>query len=176
MANEPIITVVGALGADPEARISQAGKSWATFSVASAPRVKNRQTDQWEDGETLWLNCRVYGDYADNVVASLTKGTRVIVQGKLTQRSYTDKNGQQRTSLDLEVDEVAPTLRWATASVSRAGDGPAGGGYANQGHGQQPAYGQTQGGGYGQAEWGSPAAQQQAGETPQSFGGFDEEF
>ena len=97
MAGEPLVTILGALGADPEARTSQGGKSWCTFSVASAPRVKNRDTDQWEDGETMWLNCRAYGEYADNIVASLAKGTRVIVQGRLSQRSYTDKQGQART-------------------------------------------------------------------------------
>lgn len=161
MANEPLITIVGSLGADPEPRVSQAGKSWVTFSVASAPRVKNRETDQWEDGETIWFNCRAYGDAAENIAASLAKGNRVIVQGRLTQRSYTDKQGNPRTSLDLEVDEVGPTLRWATASVTRGGgNGPAGGGYANQGHGQQPSYGQTAGGGFIQGQqWGQTTEQ-----------------
>ncbi|WP_449278020.1 single-stranded DNA-binding protein [Leucobacter sp. GX24907] len=175
MAGEPQITIIGSLGADPEPRVSQAGRSWVTFNVASAPRVKNRETDQWEDGETIWFNCRAYGEYADNIAASLTKGTRVIVQGRLSQRAYTDKQGNPRTSLDLEVDEIGPALRWATASVTRGGNGPAGGGYAKTGNGQQPAYGNTQGGGYGQGQpaWGSPAAQQDEGQ--QSFGSFDDE-
>ena len=177
MAGEPQITITGALGADPESRVSQAGKAWVTFSVASAPRVKNRDTGDWEDGETIWFNCRAYGDVADNIAASLAKGTRVIVQGRLSQRAYTDKQGNPRTSLDLEVEEVGPTLRWATASVTRGGGGPAGGGYAKTGNGSQPSYGQTEGGGYGQGQpaWGSPAAQQQAGEGQQPFDGFDGE-
>jgi single-strand DNA-binding protein len=100
---------------------------------------------------------------------------RVIVQGRLTQRSYADNQGQQRTSLDLDVEEVGPSLRFATVAVSRAGTGPAGGGYAKTGNGAQPTYGQTEGGGYGQPAWGSPAAQQQAGEEQQSPGGFDDE-
>ncbi len=177
MAGEPLITVVGNLVADPEPRVSQAGKSWVTFRIASTPRVKDRQSGEWADGEALWLGCRAYGEYADNIAATLSKGMRVIVQGRLSQRSYTDKNGEQRTSLDLEVEEVGPSLRFATAAVSRAGNGPAGGGYAKTGNGSQPAYGQTEGGGYGQGQpaWGSSAAQQ-ADEGHQSFGaGFDDE-
>ena len=104
MAGEPLICVTGNLVADPEPRVSQAGKSWVTFRIASTPRVRDRQTGDWSDGEPLWLGCRAYGEYADNIVASLTKGMRVIVQGRLTQRSYTDNQGQQRTSLDLEVE------------------------------------------------------------------------
>ena len=175
MAGEPLITVVGNLVADPEARVSQSGNSWVTFRIASTPRVRDRQSGDWADGEPLWLGCRAYGEYADNIAASLTKGMRVIVQGRLSQRSYTDKNGEQRTSLDLDVEEVGPSLRFATAAVSRAGTGPAGGGYAKTGNGAQPTYGQTEGGGYGQPSWGSPAAQQQAGEGQQSPSGFDDE-
>ncbi|UOQ58118.1 single-stranded DNA-binding protein [Leucobacter allii] len=177
MAGEPLITVVGNLVADPEARVSQAGKPWVTFRIASTPRVRDRQSGDWADGEPLWLGCRAYGESADNIAATLTKGMRVLVQGRLTQRSYTDNQGQQRTSLDLEVDEIGPSLRFATAAVTRAGSGPAGGGYAKTGPGSQPTYGQTEGGGYGaaqgQAAWGSPAAQQQSGEP--SGGGFDDE-
>jgi single-strand DNA-binding protein len=153
MAGEPLITVVGNLVADPEPRVSQAGKSWVTFRIASTPRVRDRQSGDWSDGEPLWLGCRAYGEYADNIAASLTKGMRVIVQGRLTQRSYTDNQGQQRTSLDLEVEEVGPSLRFATAQVNRGQSrGQVGGfGGGNAGSGQPQ----------GQSGWGKPAAQQQ---------------
>lgn len=125
--NEPLITVTGNLVADPEPRVSQAGNSWVTFRIASTPRVRDRQSGDWSDGEPLWLGCRAYGEYADNIAASLTKGMRVIVQGRLTQRSYIDNQGQQRTSLDLEVEEVGPSLRFATAQVARGQDRGQGG-------------------------------------------------
>ncbi|GAB2567323.1 single-stranded DNA-binding protein [Leucobacter ruminantium] len=171
MAGEPIVTVVGNLVADPEPRVSQAGKPWVTFRIASTPRVRDRQTGDWSDGEPLWLGCRAYGEYADNIAASLTKGMRVIVTGRLSQRSYTDKNGEQRTSLDLEVEEVGPSLRFATAAVSRAGSGPAGGGYAKTGNGQQPSYGSTEGGGYSDTNPWAQGAQSGA----QGASGFDNE-
>ncbi|MFT4232639.1 MAG: single-stranded DNA-binding protein [Leucobacter sp.] len=142
MAGEPLITVVGNLVADPEPRVSQAGRSWVTFRIASTPRVRDRQSGDWSDGEPLWLGCRAYGEYADNIAASLTKGMRVIVQGRLTQRSYTDNQGQQRTSLDLEVEEVGPSLRFATAQVSRGQSRGQVGGF---GGGNQPQ---------GQSSWG----------------------
>lgn len=144
MAGEPLITVVGNLVADPEPRVSQAGKSWVTFRIASTPRVRDRQSGDWADGEPLYLGCRAYGEYADNIASSLTKGMRVLVQGRLTQRSYTDNQGQQRTSLDLEVEEIGPSLRWASAQVTR-GASRGQGGFA----GGQPA---------GQPGWGQPAA------------------
>ncbi|MBL3685418.1 single-stranded DNA-binding protein [Leucobacter zeae] len=149
MAGEPLITVVGNLVADPEPRVSQAGKSWVTFRIASTPRVRDRQSGDWSDGEPLWLGCRAYGEYADNIAASLTKGMRVIVQGRLTQRSYTDNQGQQRTSLDLEVEEVGPSLRFATAQVNRGQSRGQVGGF---GGGNQPQ---------GQSSWGQPAAAQE---------------
>lgn len=176
MAGEPLITVVGNLVADPEPRVSQAGKSWVTFRIASTPRVRDRQSGDWSDGEPLWLGCRAYGEYADNIAASLTKGMRVIVQGRLTSRSYTDNQGQQRTSLDLEVEEVGPSLRFATAQVARGQARGQVGGFG----GQQPQ---------GQSGWGSPAAPQEnpwtdsgqggaaaPGEAAGGFGGgFDDE-
>jgi single-strand DNA-binding protein len=132
MAGEPLITVVGNLVADPEPRVSQAGKSWVTFRIASTPRVRDRQSGDWSDGEPLWLGCRAYGEYADNIAATLTKGMRVIVQGRLTSRSYTDNQGQQRTSLDLEVEEVGPSLRFASAQVVQASQRGSGGGFGAQ--------------------------------------------
>ncbi|WP_017792728.1 single-stranded DNA-binding protein [Leucobacter salsicius] len=157
MAGEPLVTVVGNLVADPEARVSQAGKSWVTFRIASTPRVRDRQSGDWSDGEPLWLGCRAYGEYADNIAASLTKGMRVIVQGRLTQRSYTDNQGQQRTSLDLEVEEVGPSLRFATAQVSRGQARGQVGGFGGGGS-AQPA---------GQPSWGQPAAAPQQPQTQQ---------
>ena len=168
MAGEPLITVVGNLVADPEPRVSQAGKPWVTFRIASTPRVRDKQSGDWSDGEPLWLGCRAYGDMADNIAASLAKGQRVLVQGRLTQRSYTDSQGQQRTSLDLEVEEIGPSLRFATASVQRGG---AGGGGARQGSASS-YYGQPQTAQQGyapqqqtqpqaQQDWGRPAVPQQ---------------
>lgn len=165
MAGEPLLTVVGNLVADPEPRVSQAGKSWVTFRIASTPRIRDRQSGDWSDGEPLWLGCRAYGEYADNIAASLSKGQRVIVQGRLTQRSYTDNQGQQRTSLDLEVEEVGPSLRFATAQVTRGqARGQAGGFGQPQGSNQQPA---------SQEHWGAAAVP----DSPSgSFGsGFDDE-
>lgn len=161
MAGEPIITVVGNLVADPEARVSQAGNAWATFRIASTPRVRDRQSGEWGDGEPLWVGCRVYGEYADNVAQSLAKGMRVIVLGRLTQRTFTDNQGQKRTALDLEVEEVAPSLRFATAQVARA----------TRGAQHQPqGWAQPQ----GQQGWASPGQQSQqhtAGANPWGRGG-----
>lgn len=176
MAGEPLITVVGNLVADPEPRVSQAGKSWVTFRIASTPRVRDRQSGDWSDGEPLWIGCRAYGEYADNIAASLTKGMRVIVYGRLTQRSYTDNQGQQRTSLDLEVEEVGPSLRFATAQVSRGqARGQVGGFGGNQPQGQ-PSWGQSAG---GQQEnpWTNPGqgGATQGGGSSDFGSGFDDE-
>lgn len=121
MSGEPLITVVGNLVADPEPRVSQSGKSWITFRIANTPRVKDRQSGDWSDGDSLWLGCRAYGEYAENIAASLTKGSRVIVQGRLTQREYTDNQGAQRTALDLEVEAIGAELRFAQAQITRSG-------------------------------------------------------
>ena len=176
MAGEPLITVVGNLVADPEPRVSQAGKPWVTFRIASTPRVHDKQSNEWKDGEPLWLGCRAYGEYAENLAASLTKGMRVILQGRLTQRSYTDNQGQQRTSLDLEVEECGPSLRFATAQVQRGGVGGGGGGGSAASHygapqtSAQQQYGQPSGGAQSQLGWGQPAVppqQQQQGGWPE---------
>lgn len=158
MAGEPLITVVGNLVADPEPRVSQAGKSWVTFRIASTPRQRDRQSGDWSDGEPLWLGCRAYGTLADNIAASLVKGTSVIVQGRLTQRAYKDNQGQGRTSLDLEVEAIGPELRFATATVQKASQGGSGG------SSWAPAPQQSQGGFQG------------AQNDPGAFkGGFDDE-
>lgn len=136
MANEPIITLVGNLTADPELRFLGSGVPVASFTVASTPREKNRQTDQWEDGEALFVRCSAWREMGENVTNSLRKGDRVIVQGRLQSRSY-EKDGQQRTSLELQVDAVGPELRWATAQVTKARPGGHGGG--DRSFGQAPA-------------------------------------
>lgn len=118
MANEPVITIVGNLTADPELRHVSGGVPVASFTVASTPRTLNKQTQQWEDGEALFVRCSVWREYGENVAQSLTKGMRVIVHGRLQQRSY-EHNGERRTSLELQVDEVGPSLRYATAQVAR---------------------------------------------------------
>ena len=120
MANETVLTIVGNLTADPELRFTNSGIPVASFTVASTPRTFDKQANEWKDGEALFLRCSIWRDAAENVAESLTKGARVIVQGRLQQRSYTDKEGNQRTAIDLQVDEVGPSLRYATATPVRA--------------------------------------------------------
>lgn len=120
MANDTVITVVGNLTGDPNLRYTQSGAAVADFTVASTPRTYDRNSGQFKDGETLFLRCSVWRDYAENVAESLSKGMQVIVQGRLVQRSYTPRDGgEQRTVFELQVDEVGPTLRWAKAQVQR---------------------------------------------------------
>jgi len=121
MAGETSITVVGNLTADPELRYTQNGLPVANFTIASTPRTFDRQSNEWKDGEALFLRASVWRDYAEHVAASLTKGTRVIAVGVLKQRSYETREGEKRTSIELEVEEVGPSLRHATAQVTRAG-------------------------------------------------------
>ncbi len=149
MTGEPVITVVGNLVADPEMRFTPSGAAVASFRVASTPRTFNRQSGQWEDGEALFLSCSVWRDTADNVASSLKKGMRVIVQGRLTQRSYTTREGENRTVYELQVDEVGPSLRYAKAEVTRIPRGGGqGGGYNSAGQGGYNGGGQGQSGGY----------------------------
>jgi len=119
--NEPIITVTGNLTADPELRYTQSGTAVANFTIASTPRTFDKAANEWKDGEPLFLRCAVWKDHGENVAGSLTKGTRVIASGRLKQRTYEDREGNQRTSLELDVDEIGPSLRYATAQVTRAG-------------------------------------------------------
>lgn len=143
MAGETIITVVGNLTADPELRYTGQGKPVANMTIASTPRNFDRQTNEWKDGEALFLRCSVWNEFAEHVAGSLTKGTRVIAQGRLKQKSYETKEGEKRTSIELEIDEIGPSLRYATAQVTRAaGNGQGGQQQAVQG-GQQ--YGAQQG-------------------------------
>ena len=122
MANEPIITITGNLTGDPDLRYVSSGTPVASFTVASTPRSLNRQTNQWEDGEAMFARCSVWREHAENVAESLTKGMRVVVTGRMTVRSY-EYNGQQRTSIELQVDEIGPSLRYARAQVTRVQGG-----------------------------------------------------
>ncbi|PPH75707.1 single-stranded DNA-binding protein [Rathayibacter sp. AY1D4] len=137
MAGETIITVVGNLTADPELRYTQGGLAVANFTIASTPRTFDRQANDWKDGEALFLRASVWREFAENVAGTLTKGSRVIATGRLKQRSYETKEGEKRTSIELEIDEIGPSLRYATAQVTRAsgggGRGQAGGGQGNGG-------------------------------------------
>ena len=171
MAGETIITAVGNTTADPELRFTPNGAAVANFTVASTPRTFNRQSNEWEDGETLFLRCNVWREAAENVAATLTKGMRVIVQGRLKSRSYQDREGNNRTSWELDVDEVGPSLKYATAKVERVprGDGQRGGFGGQQGGGFGGGQGgQPQGGGWGQPPTGPQGQQGQ----PQQGGGF----
>jgi single-strand DNA-binding protein len=128
MAGETVITVVGNLTADPELRFTPSGAAVANFTVASTPRTFDRQSGEWKDGEALFLRCNIWRQAAENVAESLTRGMRVVVQGRLRQRSYETKEGEKRTVVELEVDEIGPSLRYATAKVNKASRGSGGGG------------------------------------------------
>lgn len=120
MAGETIVTVVGNLTADPELRYTQNGAAVANFTIASTPRNFDRASNEWKDGEALFLRASVWREFAEHVASSLTKGMRVVAQGRLRQRSYQDRDGNNRTAIELEVDEIGPSLRYATAQVTRA--------------------------------------------------------
>lgn len=126
MAGETIITVVGNLTADPELRYTQNGLPVANFTIASTPRNFDKASGEWKDGEALFLRAAVWREFAEHVAGSLTKGMRVIAQGRLAQKSYTDKEGNKRSSIEFEIDEIGPSLRYATAQVTRAASGQGG--------------------------------------------------
>ena len=138
MAGDTVITVVGNLVDDPELRFTPSGAAVANFRIASTPRTFDRQTNEWKDGDALFLSCSVWRQAAENVAESLQRGMRVIVQGRLKQRSYETREGEKRTVVELEVDEVGPSLAFATAKVTRASRSGGGGGYGGgqQGGGQ----------------------------------------
>jgi len=133
MAGETIITVVGNLTADPELRYTQGGLAVANFTIASTPRTFDRAANDWKDGEALFLRASCWREFAEHVAGSLTKGSRVIATGRLKQRSYETKEGEKRTSIELEIDEIGPSLRYATAQVTRASGGSSTGGGRPQG-------------------------------------------
>ena len=126
MAGETVITVVGNLTADPEIRTIGSGAAVASFTIASTPRTWNRNSNQFEDGQALFLRCSAWRDMAEHCAQSLAKGMRVIAQGRLTQHSWEDEQHQRRTSMELQVDEIGPSLRYATAQVAKAQRGTAG--------------------------------------------------
>ncbi|GAB88770.1 single-stranded DNA-binding protein [Gordonia rhizosphera] len=166
MAGDTVITVIGNLTADPELRFTPSGAAVANFTVASTPRTFDRQTNEWKDGEALFLRCNIWRDAAENVTESLTKGTRVIVSGRLKQRSYETREGEKRTVVELEVDEIGPSLRYATAKVNKAGRGGSSGGFSGGG-GNRAAAAQV-----ADDPWGSAPA---SGSGSGSFGGADDE-
>lgn len=161
MAGETVITVVGNLVDDPELRFTPSGAAVANFRIASTPRTFDRQTNEWKDGDALFLSCSVWRQAAENVAESLQRGMRVIVQGRLKQRSYETREGEKRTVVELEVDEVGPALAFATAKVTRASRSGGGGGYG--GGQQQGGQSRPQQSGGGDDPWATPA--------PQSGGG-----
>jgi single-strand DNA-binding protein len=176
MAGETQITLVGNLTADPELRFTPSGAAVANFTVASTPRQFDRQSNEWKDGETLFMRCSIWREAAENVAESLGKGQRVIVTGRLVSRSYQTKEGENRTVNELQADEVGPSLRYATAKAQRTQRGGGGGGGfgggqqqggGGYGGGQQQGGGQS-GGGYGQDD---PWATAPASGGGQSSGG-----
>lgn len=171
MAGETIITIVGNLTADPELRTTSAGAQVASFTIASTPRTWNRNTNQFEDGQALFMRCSAWRDLAEHCARSLAKGMRVIAQGRLQQRSYQAQDGSNRTVIELQVDEIGPSLRHATAQVQKMQSGGYQGGNANGGGYQQPQQAQQQPyqpqqQSQGADPWAAPTG------TPDSFGGF----
>jgi single-strand DNA-binding protein len=186
MAGETTITIVGNLTGDPELRFTPSGAAVANFTVASTPRTFDRQSNEWKGGETLFMRCSIWREAAENVAESLQRGTRVVVTGRLKSRSYETKEGEKRTVVEMDVDEVGPSLRYANAKVTktqRSGDSGGGfggggsyggnsgqqqsdpwatGGSAPQGGGQQGGWGGNQGGG-GQQSGGNPSGGPQQG-------------
>ncbi|MFF4650214.1 single-stranded DNA-binding protein [Streptomyces sp. NPDC001380] len=189
MAGETVITLVGNLVDDPELRFTPSGAAVAKFRIASTPRTFDRQTNEWKDGESLFLTCNVWRQPAENVAESLQRGMRVIVQGRLRQRSYETREGEKRTVFEVEVDEVGPSLRSATAKVTRANrsGGGQGGGFGGGGGQQGGGWGGSSGGGQASGgpsddPWASsaPAAGGQGGGgggwgAPAGGGGYSEE-
>ncbi|MCW1957605.1 MAG: single-stranded DNA-binding protein [Mycobacterium sp.] len=169
MAGDTTITVVGNLTADPELRFTPSGAAVANFTVASTPRIYDRQSGEWKDGEALFLRCNIWREAAENVAESLTRGSRVIVTGRLKQRSFETKEGEKRTVMEVEVDEIGPSLRYATAKVNKANRGGGGGGGFGAG---------APSGGGGGGRGNTAAAQDDPwGSAPASgsFGGNDDE-
>ncbi|WP_183097855.1 single-stranded DNA-binding protein [Nocardioides pelophilus] len=163
MAGETVITVVGNLVDDPELRFTPSGAAVANFRIASTPRTFDKQSNEWKDGDALFLSCSVWRQAAENVAESLQKGMRVVVQGRLKSRQYETREGEKRTVFEIEVEEVGPSLKYATAKVTRAARSAGGGGYSNQGG--------NQGGGYGNQGGGAPAADPWASSGPSAPAG-----
>lgn len=158
MAGDTNITVVGNLTADPELRFTPSGAAVANFTVASTPRIYDRQSGEWRDGEALFLRCNIWREAAENVAESLTRGARVIVSGRLKQRSFETREGEKRTVVEVEVDEIGPSLRYATAKVNKTSRGGGGGGFGSGSRQQAPQAQASSSGGTGDDPWGSAPA------------------
>ena len=181
MAGETVITVVGNLTDDPELRFTPSGAAVAKFRIASTPRTLDRQSGEWKDGEPLFLACNIWRDAAEHVAESLQRGARVIVQGRLRQRSYETREGEKRTVYELEVDEIGPSLRYATAKVqkmSRSGGGGGGFGASNGGGGGGGGNRQPSSGGGGGNNFDDPwaTAAPAAGARPAAGGASNSSF
>jgi single-strand DNA-binding protein len=159
MAGETVITVVGNLTADPELRFTPSGAAVASFTVASTPRTFDKNSNEWKDGEALFLRCSIWRQAAENVAESLQRGMRVVVTGRLKQRSFETREGEKRTVIELDVDEVGPSLRYATAKVNRTQRGSSAGGFGADNAGGSSA----------------PADDPWASSGPATGGGFSEE-
>ncbi|HMI27147.1 MAG TPA: single-stranded DNA-binding protein [Streptosporangiaceae bacterium] len=172
-AGDTQITIAGNLVDDPELRFTPAGQPVARFRVASTPRFKDNQTGEWKDGDSLFLTCNVWRQAAENVAESLTRGMRVIVSGRLRQRSYETKEGEKRTVYEVEVDEVGPSLRNASAKVNRVAR--SGGGDGGYGGGQRSSGGRSSGGGQGGGSGGGGEPDPWASDSSSSGGGYSDE-
>jgi len=165
MAGETVITVIGNLTDDPELRFTPSGAAVANFTVASTPRSFDKNSNEWKDGDALFLRCSIWRQSAENVAESLTKGMRVIVSGRLRQRSYQTKEGENRTVVELDVEEIGPSLKYASAKVNRTQRGSSGGGFGGGGS--------DNGGGGG--NYGAPADDPWSSAPPAGGGGFTDE-
>ena len=168
MAGDTVITIIGNLTADPELRFTPSGAAVANFTVASTPRTFDRASGEWKDGEALFLRCNIWRQPAENVAESLTRGSRVIVSGRLKQRSFETKEGEKRTVVELDVDEIGPSLRNATAKVNKTQRG-GGGGFGGQQAGGWSGGGQQQG---GDDPWATGAGGGQGGQQGGQQGGW----
>ncbi|HSE69470.1 MAG TPA: single-stranded DNA-binding protein [Nocardioidaceae bacterium] len=187
MAGETVITVVGNLVDDPELRFTPSGAAVANFRIASTPRTFDRQSNEWKDGEALFLSCSVWRQAAENVAESLQRGMRVVIQGRLKARSFETREGEKRTVFEIDVDEVGPSLKYATAKVTkttRSGGQGGGGGFGgddpwasggNQGGGSGGSWGGQQGGGSGGQGGGFGGGQQVPANDPWATGGGSSE-
>jgi len=146
MANDNFVQIIGTVGQDPELRFTTGGAAVCSFSVAWSPRRRNPQTGEWENGETTWFRCNAWRDLGENIAASITKGSRVVVTGSVRARDWEDRDGNKRTSIEIEVEDCAPSLRWAQAQIertARSGDG-GGGGFSGGGGGFSGGGGERQ--------------------------------
>ncbi|HEV7208258.1 MAG TPA: single-stranded DNA-binding protein [Mycobacteriales bacterium] len=172
MAGETVITVIGNLTGDPELRFTPSGAAVANFTVASTPRMLDKATNEWKDGDALFMRCAIWRQAAENVAESLTRGARVIVSGRLKQRSYETKEGEKRTVVELDVDEIGPSLKYATAKVNKTTRGGGSGGFGSSGGSGGGGYGASTGSGGSGSE---SSSADDPWSTPAPAGGFSDE-